>query len=169
MNTGEFKFRFLGQYDQINNIRQLVHSLTYSDWTSFKKRQTIASKNGFTIPLLYPEKDIRKAVPHQKYEMFREHISNLEKLLQCSTQRAILVNLPAGNHIDRHKDVGEFLSKTKRVHLPIITNEECLFVIEGDSMVLQEGELWEVNNTGMYHSVHNYGKIDRVHLIVDIA
>lgn len=143
--------------------------LTDADWRYFAKRQTIASENAHTIPLIYPRKSTFKSDGHKHFEMFSAHLEAIEDQLQLDVKRAILVKLPAGNSINRHKDTGDFLNKNSRIHLPVITNNLCRFVVEDESMVMPEGEFWEINNTGKYHSVHNDGEIDRVHLIVDIG
>jgi len=169
MKDQNFNFKYFGQYPNFYQLKNLVNQLTNEDWRYFNKRQTIASENAYTIPLIYPRKSTFKSDGHKHFEMFESHITEIEQILSMSAKRAILVKLPAGNSINRHKDSGEFLNKNKRIHLPVITNQECSFVVDNEVLFMPEGELWEINNTGKYHSVHNNGKIDRVHLIADMG
>lgn len=169
MKDLNFNFKYFGQYQNFDKLKNLVKELTEEDWRYFTKRQTIASENAYTIPLIFPRKSTLNSNEHKHFEMFEEHLFAIEQSVSLTAKRAILVKLPAGNSINRHKDTGEFLSKNKRIHLPVITNSLCSFVVDDEEMVIPEGELWEINNTGKYHSVHNRGEIDRIHLIVDMG
>jgi len=160
-------FTFIANYDNFDNLKRLVESLTEKDWKSFTKRKTIASENVYTIPLIYPRKSVQNSL-HQHLNSFIEHIKLVEQLVGMEVQRGILVNLPAHQEIRRHMDRGEFLQSTHRIHLPVITNSKCLFSIGDEEMVIPAGQLWEVNNTGEYHNVKNDGDFDRIHLIVDV-
>ena len=169
MKDNNFNFKYFGQYKNIEELKNLVNGLTDEDWRYFTKRQTIASKNVYTIPLIFPSKLSLKSSDYVHFDIFNAHIKSIEEQLSFKVNRAILVKLPAGNSVDRHKDTGEFLNRNSRVHLPLVTNELCKFVVEEEEMIMPEGEFWEINNTGKYHSVHNDGKTDRIHLIVDIG
>ena len=59
------------------------------------------------------------------------------------------------------------LKKSKRIHIPIVTNPECIFTVGDNSINMKVGEIWEMNNDKMQHSVHNNGDEDRIHLIID--
>jgi hypothetical protein len=169
MKDSNFNFNYFGQYPNIEELKNLVNNLTNKDWRYFTKRQTIASQNAYTIPLIYPQKSTFKPGEHKFFEVFENHLMEIEEQLSLTVKRSILVMLPAGNSINRHKDTGEFLNKNRRVHLPVITNKMCRFVVEDEEMFMPEGEFWEINNTGKYHSVHNDGEIDRIHLIIDVG
>jgi len=80
--------------------------------------------------------------------------------------RMLLANLPAGGNIGLHADIRN-LCLIHRNHLPIITNESCMFEIEGVSYNFPEGKALEINNQKL-HSVANGGASDRIHLICDI-
>lgn len=169
MKDQNFNFKYFGDYPNVDKLKNLVEELTDEDWRYFNKRQTIASQNTYTIPLIFPRKLTFKSDGHRHFEMFNEHLLKIEQFLSLRVKRAILVKLPAGNNINRHKDTGEFLNRNKRIHLPVITNDMCSFVVDEEQMVMPEGEFWEINNTGKYHSVHNHGQIDRIHLIIDVG
>lgn len=81
--------------------------------------------------------------------------------------RAVLVNLPAGKDIPKHLDAGDSLMYAHRCHIPIITNNDVLFTVDNETIVMKQGEIYEINNSKL-HSVNNNGNTDRYHLIVDI-
>jgi hypothetical protein len=159
-------FKFISFYDNFEELKLLASELTTEEWKYFTNRQTIASENVYTIPLIFPQKSELSA-PHKHLDYFSDHIKRIESLIGMRAHRAILVKLPSSNEIRRHMDRGEFLQSTHRIHLPISTNSLCIFTIGEEQMVIPEGQLWEVNNTGEYHSVKNGGDSDRVHLIID--
>lgn len=59
-----------------------------------------------------------------------------------------------------HKD------KTKRLHIPLITNDQCLFVFPEESkfIYLPSGHAYVVDTTRT-HSFCNFSKIPRLHLV----
>ena len=78
------------------------------------------------------------------------------------------VKLFKKTEIPTHVDwANETLKVARRIHIPIITNPDCIFIVGDDSINLKEGEIWEVNNDKKKHSVHNNGDEDRVHLLID--
>jgi hypothetical protein len=169
MKNNNFNFRYISRYEYFDALKELVLKLGDEDWRYFKDRNTIASQNAYTMPIIYPPKSIFSEQSHRHTSMFSEHIKLIENQLGATVNRAILTRLPAGNSISRHKDTGDFLKKNNRVHLPITTNTFCTFTVGDEIEHIPEGEFWEINNTGKYHSVVNDGDFDRIHLIVDIA
>lgn len=81
--------------------------------------------------------------------------------------KTMFVKLSANKKINEHSDAGLYLSTIKRHHIPIITNEDVWFFVDGEKKNLKVGEIWEIDNTKL-HKVENLSNLDRVHLIVDI-
>ena len=55
-----------------------------------------------------------------------------------------------------------------RIHVPIITNNECIFTVNNEKVPMDIGYAIEINNL-LPHSVNNKSATkDRVHLIFDI-
>jgi hypothetical protein len=70
-------------------------------------------------------------------------------------------------HVDGHVgDRYKFFEQTIRIHLPIETNEKCVFYVDGELFRMREGEVWVIDNRKT-HAVINRGK-PRLHLIVDL-
>jgi Aspartyl/Asparaginyl beta-hydroxylase len=88
-------------------------------------------------------------------------------MLQCPLKSVRLLKLTAGSSIREHRDddlgweAGEV-----RLHAPIITNPEVEFFLNGQRVVMQEGEVWYLDLT-LPHRVENRGNADRIHLVID--
>ena len=78
----------------------------------------------------------------------------------------IIVKLLANKEISEHMDEDGMYKYAHRIHIPIVTNEGCIFTIGGEKIRMAAGEMVEINNT-IPHSVVN-GDTNRIHLIVDI-
>ena len=53
-----------------------------------------------------------------------------------------------------------------RLHIPVITNPDVEFLLNGTSVVMNEGECWYLRLSDP-HSVANRGRTARVHLVID--
>lgn len=80
--------------------------------------------------------------------------------------RALLTRLPPGAEIKPHIDDGESLKRCHRIHVPVITNDDSLFIVGNLRFHMPAGEMWEINNRRI-HAVRNDGHEARVHLIMD--
>lgn len=183
-------FRKIGDSD-VAEMQRLVATLTEKQWKQQEQRQKTYKVHSTTqtIPLIF-DADFRHKFPTKLplFDTFNTEISNTTNIIeryftanvtqQKNTRpikfrrsyfiRIILVKLKAGTQIDTHTDFGYSLSRAHRVHWPIVTNEKVEFTINGKIKVMQEGELWEVNNR-LPHSVINAGDNDRVHAILDFV
>ena len=178
--------RKIGDID-VTRFAQQAAKITDADWTAdaFRQKTYEVHKQTQTIRLIMDE-DGRHRDPtyHPSYEIYKElddpiEIFNLRQFEQTLKGkrlrkqhgrgyfiRMILVRLLANGSIPHHVDQGETLSKSHRMHLPIITNEQNLFSVGDTEMHMKAGELWEINNR-REHGVVNSGSEDRTHLIID--
>jgi hypothetical protein len=169
-------FLCFGNFPEFNSLLEAVNAFTENDWLAYTERKKtggIASAYSETIPLIYNPK-IRNGqlVYHKNYEPFSMYIdlvisSAFPYLGRLEVTQAMLTRLQSKSIINTHKDKGEITAKSHRIHVPIITNEQCIFTIEGEERNLKAGEIWMIDNTDRFHSVVNNGDEDRVHLIVD--
>lgn len=53
---------------------------------------------------------------------------------------------------------------TKRIHIPLITNEDCFMVIENKNYMLEVGKVY-LTNTTLRHTAVNASKHSRVHIV----
>jgi len=171
----DFNFRFVGKYD-IESIEKTMASLPEDSWKTFTYRQEniIGHRDTMTIPIIFNELSTAKKLAPRFYQLFSKHIDEISNYLLSikehnNIRRANLVLLRSNKSIGRHKDATELLQVTRRFHLPIRTSGECVFELDGEVMHIPQGEIWEINNTGKLHSVHNNWHFDRVHLILDVC
>lgn len=78
-----------------------------------------------------------------------------------------LLNLSIGAQIKPHIDhcLG-YEDGFFRLHIPIITNPDVVFILDGKRLIMNEGECWYIN-ANFTHSVANNGSADRIHLVID--
>jgi quercetin dioxygenase-like cupin family protein len=86
---------------------------------------------------------------------------------ECRSVR--LLKLSPGAVIKEHTDGGLcFEQGEARIHIPITTNPQVAFYLDGERMNLAPGECWYMN-FNLPHSIANLGNTDRVHLVMDIV
>ena len=81
-------------------------------------------------------------------------------------RKVMFAKLKAHGEITPHVDSAIALRLVHRIHIPINTNDQVHFFIDGVDYHLLAGEVVCVDNTRM-HSVQNHSDEDRIHLIVD--
>ncbi|MBL0145738.1 MAG: aspartyl/asparaginyl beta-hydroxylase domain-containing protein [Chitinophagaceae bacterium] len=95
------------------------------------------------------------------------YLKQVLKKFECNLMAVRLLKLTAGTQIHEHKDADLCIEEgLVRFHIPVITNTEIDFYLQGEKMVLQEGECWYMN-FNLPHSLHNKSKTDRIHLVID--
>ena len=178
--------RKIGDID-VTRFAQQAAKITDAEWTAdaFRQKTYEVHKQTQTIRLIMDE-DGRHRDPtyHPSYGIYKELLEPIETFIRRQFEqtlkakrlrkkhgrgyfiRMILVKLLANGSIPHHVDQGETLSKSHRMHLPIITNEQNLFSVGDTEMHMKAGELWEINNR-REHGVVNGGSEDRTHLIID--
>lgn len=173
----DFSFQYIGEMPDFHELISAVDEVSDSDWLEYVERKMtkgIASISADTIPLIYDSKQKLNAyLKHYNYEIFRKHIESVSSMVYgfngCSdVQQALITRLGPNSHIKRHMDRGPLTSKTHRVHVPILTNEKCIFSVGDEKRNIKAGEVWIIDNVGKYHSVSNNGDTYRIHLIIDI-
>ena len=80
--------------------------------------------------------------------------------------RIMLARMPAGGIIQPHRDANPAAKWPHKIHIPIQTNDQVFFYVDGVEYQMEEGEAVELNNMGV-HSVQNRGQCDRIHLIFE--
>lgn len=80
--------------------------------------------------------------------------------------RVMLARMAPGGVIHPHRDQNPAAKWPHKIHVPLTTNEDVTFFVDGTAYHFAEGEAVEVNNMGV-HAVQNRGSTDRVHLIFE--
>ncbi len=89
------------------------------------------------------------------------------RAFRCPVQAVRLMRLTPGSIIKEHRDNDlEAECGSARLHIPIVTNPDVDFRLNGERVVLDPGSVWYLRLSDR-HSVANRGTADRVHLVVD--
>ncbi len=95
------------------------------------------------------------------------YIKSVMDTLQCEKRAVRLLKLRPGAVIKEHRDIElNFERGEARIHVPIMTNEDVLFYLNGERQVLNTGECWYMN-FNLKHAITNNGVTDRTHLVMD--
>ena len=101
---------------------------------------------------------------------FLEGSPNLRDVLnrfKCPLKAVRLMKLSPGSRIKEHTDHDLSAEDgVARLHIPIITNDEVDFRLNGTPVIMGEGECWYLRFIDP-HSVENKSSSDRVHLVID--
>lgn len=85
----------------------------------------------------------------------------------CPLLSARFLKLAAGAIIREHRDLNlGYEDGELRVHVPVRTNPDVEFLLQGRPIEMREGEAWYLD-LNLPHAVSNRGESDRVHLVVD--
>ena len=80
---------------------------------------------------------------------------------------ARILKLKAGASIKPHRDHAlGYEDGNFRIHVPITTNPDVSFILDGTKLAMMPGECW-YTNVNYVHSVVNSGNTDRDHLVID--
>ena len=86
---------------------------------------------------------------------------------RCPLQAARLMRLAPGSRVKEHTDLALSAEEgTARIHVPVVTNADVAFHLNGSRVVLDVGSAWYLRLSDP-HSVYNGGTTDRVHLVID--
>jgi Aspartyl/Asparaginyl beta-hydroxylase len=88
--------------------------------------------------------------------------------LKCPKEVVRILFLPPGGHIKDHFDFHtSFQFGLLRLHIPIVTHPDVIFIIDGQRVLWNAGELW-YGDFSKVHSVKNDSPIVRVHMVIDV-
>jgi len=86
---------------------------------------------------------------------------------KCPLKSVRLLKLKPGSVIKEHVDYFlAFEEGEARIHIPVQTNPELYFYLNGSRVIMNEGETWYLNFNHK-HSIENRGSTDRIHLVMD--
>jgi Aspartyl/Asparaginyl beta-hydroxylase len=107
----------------------------------------------------YQETDELQRAPYM-----RQILSELD----CPKEVVRILFLPPDGHIKDHFDFHtSFQFGLLRLHVPIITHPDVIFVIDGQQVMMNPGELW-YGDFSKVHSVKNNSPVVRVHMVIDV-
>ncbi len=107
----------------------------------------------------YEETETLKRAPY-----FKQVLDDLK----CPKEVVRILFLPPGGHIKDHFDFHtSFQFGLLRLHIPIITHPDVIFMIGGQRVMWNAGELW-YGDFSKVHSVKNDSPVVRVHMVIDV-
>lgn len=80
----------------------------------------------------------------------------------------IAARLLPHSQIPLHKDRGEYFKKSHRIHIPIKTTKDSIFLIEDNQFHMELRWAYEIDNVNCRHGVANGSELPRDHLIFDL-
>lgn len=155
----------------VSELREEVNKLTNEQWIDWELRQNRYKVHSATqsYPFYFSEYG-ETAKPYnldtKLWELTKPIIEKIEQLYNRRAEVSLLVKLLPFKSIRPHTDGGWFIN-THRIHIPIITDPNILFILDGKKFHLEYGYAYEMNNV-VEHSVVNPTNIGRVHLMVDL-
>lgn len=95
------------------------------------------------------------------------YVREILSAIECEKEAVRFMLLAPGARIKEHKDyfMG-FEDGVVRLHIPVITNAQVEFYLNGERVPMHEGELWYLDFS-QKHRVENNGTTDRIHLVMD--
>ena len=166
----------------IDLLLQKINALTDEDWdteedfkANYNKNPRSALNNTKHIIFRFSNKQANPFT-YKNYSRWVNWKSILLPVLDSATKnynykkgvytRVMLALLPAKSFISPHTDGNETGSIPHKIHIPLQTNENAFFYVDGEKFQLKQGFAYEVNNS-VKHAVANSGNTDRVHLIFE--
>lgn len=118
------------------------------------------------VMMIYPDPGVRAFEDTAMLRLtpyFRAVLASFKCPLQCVR----LMRLTPGSVIKPHRDHDlSFEERTVRIHIPVTTNPEVEFLLNGTRVDMAPGSVWYLRLSEI-HSVTNAGSADRVHLVID--
>lgn len=145
-------------------IEHFVRQNYDGDWSVSALRGPAGATH--PVRMIYPDPGCREfadtpALAGAPY--FREVLS----AFACPLQAVRLMRLTPGSVIKEHRDHElSFEEGTVRIHIPVTTNPEVDFRLNGARCVMPAGSSWYLRLSDP-HSVANRGPADRVHMVID--
>lgn len=95
------------------------------------------------------------------------HIPEVLKTFECELESVRFLRLGPGATIREHRDYKLSVDDgVGRVHIPVQTNPDVEFFLNGVKVDMQEGEAWYLN-FNLPHRVENRSDKPRIHLVID--
>lgn len=170
----------IGFFDTCEILSEL-NKFTDADWTHFTRGSghipgTAKHTSSYTLPVIWapvqadPTKTIEQTF-FPKYEHIKKIIEPLIPLVHefypgSQVLRVFFTKMDPWSEIGEHIDTALNNRACRRIHVPVITNQDVIFSIDGVDYHFPINQAFEVNNT-LRHGVRNLSDQPRIHLIVD--
>lgn len=157
--------KLLAELKQVSDSKWKAHHyrVNYNgDWTSIALYAQGGDEDNIVAQSTV-KSDFKETLLLGKCKYLKEVISRFK----CPLLSVRLLRLGPGAEIKPHKDYKlGYEDDNFRLHIPMKTNDEVEFVLDGEELKMAVGECW-YTNVNYVHSVVNRGEEERVHLVID--
>ena len=155
----KFDFReLLIKHNSVEIPKDVIYDQNQIAITSFDGKNVMVDNKFNEDYKRIPEIDLNLMNEWFKNSYVEEVINIINKTYNTTKWRFMRLSSDRRAH-SYHKD------ETKRLHIPLLANEECFFIIEKQLYEMnQPGVLYEMDTT-QYHTALNLGWTDRVHMV----
>lgn len=177
-------FKLLQNNVDITALRQAVLGVTEEEWNlnQYRQQQFTVAKDVETLLFKINGDNLSSGENPAHTDIWEESWSKWKHLVnpivEQSTQgylgvenmfinKCLIPRLRPNMEIPEHIDVADSFTYSHRIHVPLITNPDVVFMIDGVHCVMEEGKAYEINNKAP-HSVVNNGTTPRIHLLFDM-
>ena len=116
---------------------------------------------------IYPDPTAKQAFADTPLLNRCPYVRDVLAAFPCTQQAVRFLRLKAGSVIKEHTDYQlGFEDGEIRLHIPVVTNPQVAFVLNGVRIHMREGECW-YHNFNLPHHITTPGATDRVHLVID--
>ena len=159
-------------------LRADLDALAAVDWTAHFVRQNYEG-NWSAMPLRSPAGEthpIRMINPDPGATRFVDtalldatpYFRSVIQAFACPVRVARLMRLTPGSRIKEHIDPDlDADAGMARIHVPITTNRDVEFTVNGVPVAMAPGEAWYLRLSDP-HTAANRGLTDRIHLVIDV-
>jgi hypothetical protein len=134
------------------------------DWSVIPLRSAVGARH--PIQMIYSDpaaREFEDTVLLQGCPSFRQVLA----AFACPLRSVRLMRLTPGSLIKEHTDLELDVEEgTARIHIPVVTNPQVEFYLNGSRVVMDAGSAWYLRLSDR-HRVHNKGECDRVHMVID--
>lgn len=149
----------------------LIKELNKLDWDSLEfARAEAALATARVIELPFVERGVNNtSITHAYIAEQARGIFDIVKINypDCVFFRGEIAALRPGISATLHKDRRWFHEHSHRLHVPLITNDQCMNFFAGREYHLNVNTLYEINNR-IPHGAYNKGTSTRIHCIMDL-
>jgi hypothetical protein len=157
-----------------DRLREDLARVQSEDWVPHFNRQYYEG-DWSAVPLRSLGGEVRKIYPDPTRDDYADtpilercpYVAGVLRGFRCPLRAVRFLRLAAGSRIREHTDYNlGFDDGQVRIHVPVATNPQVEFFLNGCQIVMHEGEAWYLN-FNLPHRLYNGGSTDRVHLVID--
>ena len=109
----------------------------------------------------------RRVLFEKFYPLITPILNELKKYYEYNYHASFISRVNPHGIIGQHADRGSFLERCHRIHVPLKTNENVIYWIDGKSYYWEVGNVYEFNNL-LQHAVINNSDQERIHLVLNL-